>query len=207
MDGGFTPGAWNFVFVGCSGNVPPTHCGTDGALPATTSTYSPYIAEKPFINIESDGRYTLNVPWYQTNANGFNWEAADKVDFSQVYVANENDSAATINAKLNEGLHVVCQPGNYYLDEPIKVGFGSLNTQVLLGLGMATLISNNGNSVIEVADGVDARIAGFLIEAGQVKADSLLKWGTDPSKGNESAPGMISDVFSRVGGRNDSNQY
>lgn len=28
MNGGFTKGAWNFVFVGNSGNVPGSHCGT-----------------------------------------------------------------------------------------------------------------------------------------------------------------------------------
>jgi len=32
----FTPGAWNFVFVGCEG-APASHCGRDGgAVPATT---------------------------------------------------------------------------------------------------------------------------------------------------------------------------
>jgi len=31
---------------------------------------------------------------------------------------------------------------------------------------MATLIPTNGNAIIEVADGTDARIAGLLLEAG-----------------------------------------
>ena len=72
---------------------------------------------------------------------------------------------------------------------------------------MATLVSTNGNACVEVADGIDARIAGLLLEAGKTKSDTLLKWGTDPSKGNESAPGVISDVFARVGGRNNSDLY
>ena len=121
------------------------------------------------------------------------------IDFSQVYVASDIDSAATINAKLAEGLHVVLQPGNYDLAESLKI---AVDGQVLLGLGMATLTPTNGNPVIEVADGVDARIAGLLLGAGSIQSEQLLKWGTDPSKGNADAPGVISDVFARVGGRN-----
>ena len=69
---------------------------------------------------------------------------------------------------------------------------------------MATLIPTNGNACVEIADGIDARIAGLLLQAGETKSDQLLKWGSDTSAGNESAPGVISDVFARVGGRNDS---
>ena len=122
-------------------------------------------------------------------------------DFSQVYVASDSDSASTINGKLAEGLHVVLQPGNYNLEDSLKI---STNGQVLLGLGMATLTPTNGNACIEVSDGIDARIAGLLLGAGSTKSEQLLKWGTDTSMGNADTPGVISDVFGRVGGRNDS---
>ena len=69
---------------------------------------------------------------------------------------------------------------------------------------MATLTPTNGNACIEVGDGVDARIAGLLLGAGSTKSEQLLKWGTDPTKGSSEAPGVISDVFGRVGGPNDS---
>ena len=49
---------------------------------------------------------------------------------------------------------------------------------------MATLISTHGNACIEVADGIDARIAGLLLQAGEKKSDQLLKWGSDTSAGN-----------------------
>lgn len=45
----------------------------------------------------------------------------DEVDFSDVYVASDKDTAAIINAKLNEGLHVIMQPGQYKLEESIKI--------------------------------------------------------------------------------------
>ena len=69
---------------------------------------------------------------------------------------------------------------------------------------MATLTPTKGNACIEVSDGIDARIAGLLIGAGSIKSEQLLKWGTDPTKGSFEAPGVISDVFGRVGGPNDS---
>ena len=140
---------------------------------------------------------------YKTESHGHDFEndGADIIDFSDVYVASASDSASSINAKLSSGLHVVLQPGIYNLEEALKV---SHDGQVVLGIGMATLVSTNGNPCVEVADGVDARVAGLLLEAGRQKSDTLLKWGTDSTKGNSSAPGTISDVFGRVGGRNDS---
>ena len=36
-----------------------------------------------------------------------NWVNADEIDFADVYVANEKDTAAIINAKLEEGLHLL----------------------------------------------------------------------------------------------------
>ena len=72
---------------------------------------------------------------------------------------------------------------------------------------MATLVSSNGTPCVRVRDGIDARVAGLLLEAGKIKSDALLKWGTDLTHGNEDAPGIITDVFARVGGRNNSDDY
>jgi len=60
-------------------------------------------------------------PNYETNKIGHtaNWENAEEIDFSQVYVANSSDSASVINQKLAEGLHLIFQPGTYHFDETI----------------------------------------------------------------------------------------
>ena len=193
------------MFVGCPG-APATNCGQDGTgIPATSIDETPIVAEKPYITIGEDGKYTLHRPVYKTNQKGPDFEdGSDLIDFSDVYVASANDSASTINAKLATGLHVVLQPGIYNLDQALNV---THDGQVLLGIGMPTLSATNGNALVEVADGVDARIAGLTLEAGKVKSENLLKWGTDISKGNETTPGIISDVFGRTGGRNDSRDY
>ena len=200
--GSFVKGLWNFVFLGCQ-EAPQTNCGTEhDGIPATTIDKTPLIAEKPYITIDSQDKYYLKRPKYKTSTQGTDWhDDADVFDFSLVYVASDSDSAAVINAKLARGLHVVLQPGNYNLDDSLKM---TIDGQVLLGLGMATLIPTNGNACIEISDGVDARIAGLLLEAGYTKSEQLLKWGTNTSKGNADAPGVISDVFGRVGGRSDS---
>lgn len=88
------------------------------------------------------------------------WDNAEEIDFSDVYVASASDSAATINAKLNEGLHLVFQPGQYHLESAITVN--NANT-VVLGLGLATLIPTAGNSAIEVGDVDGVVVAGVLL--------------------------------------------
>ena len=49
------------------------------------------------------------------------------------------------------------------------------------------------------------RIAGVLLQAGPSKTEALLLWGSG-SGGSQSNPGVLSDVFARVGGTNDPNR-
>ena len=54
-------------------------------------------------------KYFLMKPKIETNKRGTtqNWSNADKIDFENVYVASESDTASTITSKINEGLHIV----------------------------------------------------------------------------------------------------
>ena len=52
-------------------------------------------------------------------------------------------------------------------------------------------------------DGV--RLSGILMQAGPYKSNSLLVWGTKGYRGNYYNPGILQDVFARVGGTNDPN--
>ena len=76
--------------------------------------------------------------------------------------------------------------------------------QVLLGLGLATLVSAKGNAVVHVdSSRAGVRVAGLLLEAGPLPTDVLLQWGSSSTATSPSAdagPGVISDVFARVGG-------
>jgi len=174
--------------------------------PITSVEETPVIAEKPFVSINSQGKFTLNIPQLRTNASGPSWQLkgteeedlTESIDFSQVYVAQSNDTADMINSQLAMGFHVVLSPAIYSLEAPLKITHSG---QVLLGLGMATLVSANGNPCIVVADYLDGvRIAGVLLQAGPMATPTLLQWGGGTYQGNSSNPGFLYDVFARVGG-------
>jgi hypothetical protein len=65
---------------------------------------------------------------------------------------------------------------------------------------MATLVSSNGNSCIEVSNVDGVRIAGILFQAGNRNTDTLLKYGNPGCSGDSGNPGVLSDIFARVGG-------
>jgi len=186
---------WNGVWVGSPG-APTSHCSNNGGGPNSTIDATPVIREKPYLVFDNN-RYYIASPKPESNKVGqtANWENANLIDFDKVYVAKSTDSAAEINTKLDEGLHLVLQPGIYHLEESLKLQH---TNQVLLGLGLATLIPTNGNSCIEVsATGV--QVAGVLLEAGLKHSDVLLKFGNAGQQGNSANPGSISDVFARSG--------
>ena len=56
--------------------------------------------------------------------------------------------------------------------------------QVLLGMGMATLIPQNGTPAIEVGNVDGVRIAGLLLQAGPENSEALLMWGQKGYAGN-----------------------
>jgi hypothetical protein len=161
---------------------------------------TPVVAEKPFITVDDTGKFSLAIPTPRYNSSGADWAVGRAVPFEQVYVAdNTTDTADSINAKLQTGLHVVLAPGIYTLNAALVI---EKPGQVLLGLGMATLVSGNGNAVVEVASAaVGARVAGLLLQAGTAPTATLLQWGSgDGDAGSAADPGVLSDVFGRVGG-------
>lgn len=203
--GAWFGGVWNMVFVGTNG-APSSHCGRgpQGLNNAyVTINQTPIVAEKPFITIDANGRYYLQVPNPKVNSAGPQLTLADTTtyDFRDVFVARSTDSTATIAAKLAAGRHVVLTPGIYRLSESLVV---SSDDQVLLGLGYATLIPPpNGDPCIRVLPRLEGvRIAGILLQAGSAPTGALLQWGTsgvsDP--GNRANPGFLHDIFARIGG-------
>lgn len=204
---GWNWGAWSFVHLGCVG-APPTTCDRKnwGYLPAHTNLpKTPIVAEKPYVVLNDDGvTYDLVVPGYERNKVGHNWNGPEKeIPFDKVYVASDKDDAAKINEKLkNEVDHVLLQPGQYEFDEPIRL---DKDFQVVLGVGMPTLKSTRGNSLVEVGNTKGVRVSGMILEPGtNTPGPHLLRWGTDTRVGDRNHPGVMSDVFARVGGRNNS---
>ena len=132
---GWSGGVWNMAFLGNSGGAPTaSHCGQP--KPFTVAAQTPVIAEKPYVYYDaaSGGKYFLRIPRVEYNKQGPTPDdggAFDDVDFALVYVAAATrDTAASINGKLDAGLHVILTPGEYALEASLHI---SVAGTVLLG--------------------------------------------------------------------------
>jgi hypothetical protein len=194
--GGWTNGVWNMTFTGVQG-APATNFDTG---PYTTLDTTPVSREKPFLYLDGS-EYKVFVPAKRTNARGVSWPAnagGSSLPLSQFYVVKPGATAATINAALAQGLHLLFTPGVYHLDRAIEVNRADT---VVLGLGLATLVPDGGVDAMHVADVDGVRLAGFLIDAGAVRSDALLRIGPAGSSADHAAnPTTMQDVFVRIGG-------
>ncbi|MFJ8782013.1 discoidin domain-containing protein [Streptomyces sp. NPDC102476] len=193
--GGWTNGVWNMTFTGVQG-APATNFDTG---PYTTLDTTPVSREKPFLYLDGND-YKVFVPAKRTNARGVSWpaNAGTSLPLSQFYVVKPGATAATINAALAQGLNLLFTPGVYHLDQTINV---TRSDTVVLGLGLATLVPDGGIDAMHVADVDGVRLAGFLIDAGATRSDTLLRIGPAGAGADHSAnPTTMQDVFIRIGG-------
>ncbi|RSM45333.1 sialidase [Actinoplanes sp. ATCC 53533] len=195
--GSNTNAVWNQTFVGVQG-APAASYPTP---PYTVIPTTPVIREKPYL-YQTGGDYAVFVPNLQTNAAGATWVNGNtpgtSIPLSQFYVAKPGDTAARINQALAQGLNLIFQPGVYHVNETINVT--RANT-VVLGLGYATVIPDNGVTAMQVDDVDGVKIAGVLFDAGTTNSPNLLVVGPSGSSANHAAnPTTIQDVFFRIGG-------
>lgn len=195
--GGWSNGVWNQVFSGVQG-APAQGFPNP---PYTTLDTTPVSREKPFLYLDG-AEYKVFVPAKRTNARGTSWGSGapqgTSVPLSRFYVVKPGTGAATINQALAQGLHLLFTPGVYHVDRTIQV---DRPDTVVLGLGLATLVPDNGVTAMKVADVDGVRLAGFLIDAGPVNSPSLLEVGPAGTTTDHAAnPTTVQDVFIRVGG-------
>ncbi|MFE9425266.1 discoidin domain-containing protein [Kitasatospora sp. NPDC006697] len=196
--GGFSNGVWNQVFSGVQGAPAQSFPNP----PYTTLATTPEAREKPYLYLDSSGNYQVFVPSLQSNTSGPTWvngrTPGSSLPLSQFYVVKPGATAATINQALAQGLNLLFTPGVYHVDQAINV---TRPDTVVLGLGLATLVPDNGVTALQTADVNGIRLAGLLIDAGPVKSPVLLRIGQPGSAADHSAdPTSMQDVFIRVGG-------
>ncbi|MET8374921.1 discoidin domain-containing protein [Streptomyces microflavus] len=194
--GGWSNSVWNQTFSGVEG-APAT------SFPEpryTTLQTTPISREKPFLYLDGN-TYKVFVPAKRTNARGVSWNGTPQgtsIDLNQFYVVKAGATAATINQALSQGLNLLFTPGIYHVDQTINVNRADT---VVLGLGLATIIPDNGVTAMKVADVSGVKLAGFLIDAGTVNSPTLLELGPQNSSADHSAnPTSIQDVYIRIGG-------
>ncbi|MFZ3495465.1 discoidin domain-containing protein [Streptomyces sp. 5.8] len=195
--GGWSNSVWNQTFSGVEGA--PANGFPEPRY--TTLDTTPVSREKPYLYLDGS-EYKVFAPAKRTNARGTTWAngtpQGESVPLSQFYVVKPGTTAATINQALTQGLNLLFTPGVYHVDQTINVN--RANT-IVLGLGLATIIPDNGVTAMKVADVDGVRLAGFLIDAGPVNSPTLLELGPQNSSADHAAnPTTVQDVYIRVGG-------
>lgn len=227
LGGGWSNGNWNQVFSGVTG-APATSFPKP---PYTTLPETPVSREKPFLFVDERKAFHVFVPALRRQSSGVTWsggrQAGWSIPITEFFLARPSDDAATINAALAHGRHLILTPGVYSLDAPIVV---TRPDTVVLGLGFPTLVPSRGTASVLVADVPGVRLAGLLLDAGPVNSPVLLQVGArrslppgavlpaggpgtpyaahiagapaTPRPGHASAtdPVSIQDVFFRIGG-------
>jgi hypothetical protein len=199
-------GVWNQVFSGVTGA--PAQCfpaQTSCGGPYTTLATSPVTREEPYLYTGSDGGYNVFVPSAQNNSAGTTWAngatPGSSLPIAGFFIAQPTDSAATINQALDSGKNLILTPGIYQLDQTLRVTHPDT---VVLGLGFATLIPENGVVAMQVASVKGVSLSGILFDAGTTNSPALLQVGDDHSSwrsaNDASDPTTLDDVFFRIGG-------
>ncbi len=197
--GSWTSANWNMVFVG----IPHPPAGEWPQPPYTKVERTPIVREKPFLEVDAKGNWSVRVPALQTNSQGITWHGGStpghSIPLSQFYIASpDKDTAATMNAELAEGKNLLLTPGIYDLTEPIEI---KRPDTLVIGLGFATLRPTNGTAAITTGDVDGIDIAGILFDASEKISPVLVEVGPQGSHASHGKnPIFLHDVFFRVGG-------
>ena len=190
----------NYVFSGCEGYIPAAKWSESGNR-YTVIEQTEKIAEKPFLTCV-DGEYAVFVPDVAEGTAGVTWtqaEAGTRIPLDDFYVANpDTDTAASINAALADGKHLLLTPGQYLLEEPLVIDW---DDTVVLGMGYATLKIGDANAegAVKVGDVGGVRLANLLIDAGAY-CKNMVVIGETPGISYADCPVVVSDLFLRIGG-------
>ena len=195
----WTGSNWNMVFVGV---VHPPE-GMWPSPPYTNVAQTPVVREKPFLQVNAAGEFSVRVPGLHSDSVGITWRGGETpgetIPIERFYIAHSDvDTAETMNAQLALGKNLILTPGIYDLAAPIRV---TRPHTVVLGLGFATLRPGKGTAAMTTADADGIEIAGLLFDAGPSESPVLLEVGPEGSQARHAKdPITLHDVFFRVGG-------
>ena len=195
----WTGANWNMVFVGI---VHPPE-GAWPSPPYTKVARTPVAREKPFLQVNAAGEFSVRVPALHSDSWGITWRGGETtgqtIPIGRFYIARPDvDTAETINVQLAQNKNLILAPGVYELTAPIRV---TRPHTVVLGLGFATLRPMKGTAAMTTADADGIEIAGLLFDAGPSESPVLLELGPQESRARHvKDPITLHDVFFRVGG-------
>lgn len=192
-------GIWNMVFEGCDN--PP-----DGVWPEVPVTVIPAtgpVREKPFL-VTSAGAWFVRVPAPDPRPGaGPSWERQETrgrdIPLADFHLARPGrDTAATLNAALAAGRHLLITPGIYPMDETVVVNRAGT---VVFGLGLPSLRPTGGKAALRVEAGEGVTLCGLMVDATARETESLVEFGLPGARGgNPADPVVAHDLFCRAGG-------
>ena len=185
--GGYTGFGSQMVFAGTLG-APATDFrpgvegpnGTFAVTPGhiTTVDTVPVVREEPYVYYDGS-QFQVFRPSAQFDVRGPNWDQAgqgDSLPLSSFYIANPADTAATINAQLTAGKHILLNPGTYVLDAPVTV---AQPDKVVFGLGDPILRANNTATIVVKDSAPGTVLGGFNATAARSTRPT---WAPCPSR-------------------------
>jgi hypothetical protein len=197
--GSWEGGNWNRVFVGVEGA--PHDSWPD--KPTTVIEKTPVVREKPFLTYTETGDYAVFVPALLRETSGPSWmngdEEGELIHIDSFHIAySDKDNATSINQALAEGKHILFTPGIYEINETLTI---TKPNTVMLGLGLPTLIPQNGKIALATHDIPGVKLAGFMVDAGPDLSPTLIQIGSKDAEANyPDNPISLHDIYCRVGG-------
>jgi hypothetical protein len=198
---GWTNGVWNQVFLGDNG-APATSFGP-GSNQYTTLPATPVSQEEPFLYTDSHGADNVFVPAVQHDSVGPSYaagtQAGRSIPVRRFFIARPSTPVSAINAALARGMNLILTPGVYDLHRTIEVTHPGT---VVLGLGFATLIPQDGNVSMQTAGVPGVKLSGIIFDAGPQSSPALLEIGSRRGGGTHDTndPTLLQDIFFRIGG-------
>jgi hypothetical protein len=206
---GWSNGVWNQVFSGAIGA--PAQCFPSAAAcggPYTTLATSPVTREAPFLYVDASGHWNVFVPAARRNTSGISWASGPgpgrSVPIEKFSIVRPSDGDNTINNALSRGQNLIFTPGVYGVEHTLKV---KREDTIVLGLGIPTLVPQNGVVTMTVRDAAGVDLSGLLFDAGPTNSAVLLQVGgkgeddgAPPHASSSDNPITLHDVFFRIGG-------
>ena len=171
--------------------------------PYTKVDKTPIVREKPFLEVDAKGNWSVRVPALRTNSAGITWHGGStpgrSIPLSRVlHRQPDKDTAATINAQLATGKNLLLTPGIYDLTEPIRSSAPTLSSS-------ASASPPCGPPTAQQPSPLQTLMAstspGLLFDAGEKISPVLVEIGPQGSHASHAKdPIFLHDVFFRVGG-------
>src|SRR4051794_966499 len=227
--GGYTGFGSDMVFAGTLG-APPTDFrpgvegpnGTFAVTPGhiTTVDTVPVVREEPYVYYDGT-QFRIFRPSAQFDVRGPNWDQSgqgDSLPLSAFYIANPTtpassatpDTAATINAQLAAGKHIILNPGTYVLNAPLTVASPD---KVIFGLGDPILRADNTATIIVKDSAPGTVLGGFNADGRAFNASDMgavpfaenqvVIGDTPHGAGSKTDPTSLNDISSVSGAKTD----